>query len=385
GARPKTIANYHGLLYMILAAAVRAGLRPGNPCAGTRLPDRYSPDATGDRDAVFLTETQFALVARAMFPTSDCPVAGRGRPGRRPRSAAGKHAGTVEDRWLVEAAVGTGLRWSELTALQVQDLELDAPVARLSVKRAWKRNPLGEFTVLGAGAFYLGKPKSRKSRRRITLSPTVVTVLRRAMKGKAPDDLVFTAPQGGALNQATWYEDRWQVALALAAERGLTAAPRFHDLRHTHAAWLISAGAPRPRTQDALSVSRLYGLSRASNVPRPHARPDSGPGRVPVPSRLHLPREDSRKTTPEAPLAGSNCRQSRPWGTQSRQTTPGKRDDLTLQLRARSRMPGRSRPHLRAPRRTGRTECSRSGSAAPPSGGPRVARCHPLPAREHPR
>jgi integrase len=211
---------------MILAAAVRAGLRPGNPCAGTRLPDRYSPDATGDRDAVFLTETQFALVARAMFPTSDSPVTGRGRPGRRPRSAAGKHAGTVEDRWLVEAAVGTGLRWSELTALQVQDLELDAPVARLSVKRAWKRNPSGEFTVLGAGAFYLGKPKSKKSRRRITLSPTVVTVLRRAMKGKAPDDLVFTAPRGGALNQATWYEDRWQVAIALATARGLTVAPR---------------------------------------------------------------------------------------------------------------------------------------------------------------
>ena len=185
GARPKTIANYHGLLYMILAAAVRAGLRPGNPCAGTRLPDRYSPDATGDRDAVFLTETQFALVARAMFPTSDSPVAGRGRPGRRPRSAAGKHAGTVEDRWLVEAAVGTGLRWSELTALQVQDLELNAPVARLSVKCAWKRNPLGEFTVAGAGAFYLGKPKSKKSRRRITLSPAVVTVLRRGDEGQS--------------------------------------------------------------------------------------------------------------------------------------------------------------------------------------------------------
>jgi hypothetical protein len=100
GARPKTIANYHGLLYMILAAAVRAGLRPGNPCAGTRL-----PDGTGDRDAVFLTETQFALVARATFPTTDSPVAGRGRPGRRPRSAAGKHAGTVEDRWQVAIAL----------------------------------------------------------------------------------------------------------------------------------------------------------------------------------------------------------------------------------------------------------------------------------------
>jgi integrase len=248
GARPKTIANYHGLLYTVLAAAARAGLRPGNPCSGTRLPDRYSPDETGDRDAVFLTETQFALIATAMFPITADGVRRR----RRPRSAAGKHAGTVEDRWLVEAAVGTGLRWSELTALQVQDLDLDAAVPRLSVKRAWKRNPMGEFTIAGAGAFYLGKPKSKKSRRRITLSPAVVAVLRRAVQGKAPGDLVCTAPQGGALNQATWYEDRWQVALALAAPRGLTVTPRFHDLRHTHAAWLISAGVPLPVIQQRL-------------------------------------------------------------------------------------------------------------------------------------
>jgi hypothetical protein len=84
GARPKTIANYHGLLYMILAAAVRAGLRPGNPCAGTRLPDRYSPDATGNRDAVFLTETQFALSAHAMFPPATHLRSAEAAPGADP-------------------------------------------------------------------------------------------------------------------------------------------------------------------------------------------------------------------------------------------------------------------------------------------------------------
>lgn len=251
GARPKTIANYHGLLYMIMASAVRSGLRPGNPCAGTRLPDRYSPDADGDGDVVFLTEAQFALIAEAMFPAAQILEATSTRSGRLPRNSVGVCAGTMEDRMLLQVAVGTGLRWSELTALQVHDLELDGPVARLSVRRAWKRNPKGDFALPGEGAFYLGKPKSKKSRRRLTLSPTVVRLLRQATKGKEPKDLVFTAPQGGRLNQATFYEDRWKKAVALAQKRGLTVSPRFHDLRHSHAAWL-SAGVPLPVIQQRL-------------------------------------------------------------------------------------------------------------------------------------
>ena len=70
--------------------------------------------------------------------------------------------------------------------------------------------------------------------------------------GKSSKDLVFTASQGGHLNQATFYEDRWKKAVALAQTRGLTVSPRFHDLRHTHAAWLISAGVPLPVIQQRL-------------------------------------------------------------------------------------------------------------------------------------
>jgi hypothetical protein len=44
GARPKTIANYHGLLYMVLAAGVRGGLRNGRCWAsGMRMDDRRPP------------------------------------------------------------------------------------------------------------------------------------------------------------------------------------------------------------------------------------------------------------------------------------------------------------------------------------------------------
>ncbi len=201
---------------------------------------------------MFLTETQFALLAEAMFPAAEVRAALGRQPGRLPSNAAGRCAGTVEDRMLLQVAVATGLRWSELTALQVHDLELDGSVGRLSVRRAWKRNPKGEFAVAGAGAFYLGKPKSKKSRRRITLSPSVVTIMSRAIVGKDVKDFVFTAPQGAPLDQATFYEDRWKKAVRLAQQRGLTVEPRFHDLRHTHAAWLIGAGVPLPVIQQRL-------------------------------------------------------------------------------------------------------------------------------------
>jgi integrase len=164
-------------------------------------------------------------------------------------------AGTAEDRDLIEVAVGTGLRWGELTALQVRDLDLDAPVPRLSVRRAWKRNkrkPDGTYVLPTQPPYYLGTPKSKRSRRRITLAPTIVAILRRRIPDKAPTDLVFTAPRGGRLNHATWYEDRWQKAVRIARDRGLTVSPRFHDLRHTHAAWLISANVPLPVIQQRL-------------------------------------------------------------------------------------------------------------------------------------
>lgn len=53
----------------------------------------------------------------------------------------------AEDRDFLLVTVGTGLRWGELTALKVKDLDLDAPVPTLSVRRAWKRNGKGEFAM----------------------------------------------------------------------------------------------------------------------------------------------------------------------------------------------------------------------------------------------
>jgi integrase len=224
GASPKTIANYHGLLYAMLKDATRQGLRANNPCDGVKLPVRED-DTEDDNEKVFLTEPEFERLHRCI-------------------------AADAQD--LVLAAVGTGLRWGEITALKVKDLDLEAAVPTLRVRRAWKRSGRGEFAVEGDRGAYLGTPKTKLSRRQITLAPPVATVFRRAVERKGPEDLVFTAPEGGPWNRHNFYGRRWQKAVRAAQAAGLAKRPRFHDLRHSHAAWLISAGVPLPVIQRRL-------------------------------------------------------------------------------------------------------------------------------------
>ena len=57
----------------------------------------------------------------------------------------------AEDRDFLLVAVGTGLRWGELTALKVKDLDLEASVPTLSVRRAWKRNGTGQGLSVDSG------------------------------------------------------------------------------------------------------------------------------------------------------------------------------------------------------------------------------------------
>ncbi len=224
GMSPKTIANYHGLLSALFKSAITKGLITRNPCEGVKLPP-LDDDTEADDDMVFLTEAEFRLLHDSI------------------------HA---EDRDFLLVTVGTGLRWGELTALKVKDLDLGSPVPTLSVRRAWKRNGKGEFAMEQHGQFYLGKPKTRESRRRITLAPTVVSALQRASDGRTSEDLVFGAPRGGRLDQGNWYESRWQRAIKAAQAKGFTKTPRFHDLRHSNVAWLISAGVPLPVIQKRL-------------------------------------------------------------------------------------------------------------------------------------
>jgi site-specific recombinase XerC len=115
GASPKTIANYHGLLAAVFKSAVEKGLIARNPCEGVKLPP-IDDDTEDDEDKVFLTEKEFALLRSCMHES---------------------------DRDFLTVAVGTGLRWGELTAIKLKDLNLDGTPATLTVRRAWKTNGRG--------------------------------------------------------------------------------------------------------------------------------------------------------------------------------------------------------------------------------------------------
>ncbi|MGQ0846409.1 MAG: tyrosine-type recombinase/integrase [Sporichthyaceae bacterium] len=244
GVAPKTIKNYHGLLHGICGHAVRKGLLPVNPCAFSRLPKVSGYDADGEPIACFLEPKEFALIADAMCSLDAYEFRPNRGPGERRAPAEIDTCGVAyrEDRDLIELAVHTGLRWGEISALRAGDVDLDSRL--VSVKRAWKRD--GELK------WVIGTPKTQRSRRTLSLSKSLVELVRPYVANKPADQYLFVNAFGEPLRQPVFYVYRWQRAVELAQRRGLKKAPRFHDLRHTHVAWLIAAGTPLPKIQQRL-------------------------------------------------------------------------------------------------------------------------------------
>ncbi len=73
----------------------------------------------------------------------------------------------------------------------------------------------------------------------LVLSP-IVDMLTSYLAGKKQNDLVFEGPDGGPLRHSNWYPRHFKPA---AVRAGLPRNTRFHDLRHTYAAFLIAEGA----------------------------------------------------------------------------------------------------------------------------------------------
>ncbi|MGQ0467987.1 MAG: tyrosine-type recombinase/integrase [Sporichthyaceae bacterium] len=244
GVAAKTIKNYHGLLHGICGHAVRKGLLPANPCVLSRLPRVSAFDADGEPIACFLEPREFALIADAMCSLNAYEFRPNRGPGERRAPSQIDTCGVAyrEDRDLIELAVHTGLRWGEISALRAGDVDLERRL--VSVKRAWKRD--GELK------WVIGAPKTQRSRRTISLSKNLVELVRPYVANKPADRYLFVNAFGEPLRQPVFYVYRWQRAVELAQKRGLKKQPRFHDLRHTHVAWLIAAGTPLPKIQQRL-------------------------------------------------------------------------------------------------------------------------------------
>lgn len=216
-AGPKSIANRHGLLWCIVQAALEAEppLRVKNCCANTRLP---RVDHHTEEEMVFLERDDYHRIAAEL-------------------------EGGARD--LADFLVGTGMRWGEATALQVQDLKLNGSEPTASVQRAWKKRPKEQK----GPAFVIGPPKTKKARRTVALTASQVETCRRLTMGQRHDAYVFRTAWGRPWSHSNFYNNRWKPAISRAVEKGLPRRPRIHDLRHTHVSWLIAARIPLPAIQ----------------------------------------------------------------------------------------------------------------------------------------
>ena len=137
-------------------------------------------------------------------------------------------------RVLVLFAAFTGLRWGELAALRVRDVDLGVNVVHVVRK----------FAELNNGERVAGRPKSDAGFRTVALPSVLAVAIREhldAYPPEGPDGLVFQGPKGAALRRNNFHRSvRWAHCVAAA---GIPEGFRFHDLRHTGNTLAAASGA----------------------------------------------------------------------------------------------------------------------------------------------
>ncbi len=213
GLAPATVHACYVLLSGIMKAAAVEGIVAHSPCRNVTLP--RIPRA----EQAFLTEEQVEQVAQAT------PV--RYRP-------------------MIFVAAYTGLRWGELVGLRATRLDLDRGFLRV------------EETLIEVNGVISAKPypKTAAARRQLALPQFLVRELRDHLaRLQVPlDGLVFTGQRGRPLGRGYFRKEIWLPAVHAA---GLSPPPRFHDLRHTHAAFLIADNAPMLALKERLGHSSV--------------------------------------------------------------------------------------------------------------------------------
>jgi len=190
----KTISNRHGFFSAAFKRAAADKITTENPCAGTRLPKSIKHQMT------FLSHDEYAQFLAKVVPSYQPFVA---------------------------TLFATGLRWGEITALKVGDIDTNRMT--ITVNRAWKRT--GK----------LGTPKSKKSNRTIAIAPETMQEILPLTKHRRADAFLFTDQTGSHISRARFVRKIWEAA---ARQANLGKHLRIHDARHTNASWLLASGIP---------------------------------------------------------------------------------------------------------------------------------------------
>lgn len=193
----KSLENQRGLLSAVVGRAVKQGHLSANVAKGARLPTKRRTTKSQMR---ILTPDEFVEVEARMHP---------------------------HYRPLLRFLWGTGCRWGEAVALPVSNVRLP----NVSILQALKWSPDGDRII--------DAPKTDKSNRTIVLPPDIHEEIGDLIEGRDGDEFVFTAHRGGMVLHRTFWSRYW-----LPAVEHLSPRPRIHDLRHSHASWLLGNGVP---------------------------------------------------------------------------------------------------------------------------------------------
>ncbi len=233
----------HRVFSQIMAWAVRDARIATNPADGIRLPRTAVPDHR------YLTHDQVAALAN--------------------------RCGT----WgiVVRFLAYTGLRWGELAALTAGRVDL-----------ARRRAAVAASVTEVNGRLVWGNPKNHE-RRSVPIPRFVATELAERIAGRAPGELVFTAPQGGVLRVRNFRRQVFDRAVRGLVRSGSPARAAAHRCVSRDRFGSRSQGRPA----DA-------GAQDGDHDPRPLWTPVSGSA-----GRDCRPHGPGCRTCPDVPQEGS--------------------------------------------------------------------------------
>jgi integrase len=266
--RVKTLVRYRELVRLHIAPVIgRISLTKLTPQQVERMMANVadkgvSPRTVAHCRAVLRTAINYAmrhsLVSRNVAALADAPKVPE--PEIRaitPAAARQVLAAVKDDRLeaLFTVALACGLRQSEALGLRWGDVDLDS--ATLRVQRTIQRVD-GKYQVL--------EPKTKRSRRTISLPAPVATSLRQhkarqtgerlrvgpAWEGDAWGGLVFTDEAGRPLS-SYHVGRRFRELLAMAE----LPAMRYHDLRHGAASLMAAQGVPARVAMEVLGHAQI--------------------------------------------------------------------------------------------------------------------------------
>ena len=229
-AGASTVRHAVAALNQILNEATKSGEITANPCQHVTLPriprGQVKP----------LTPEQIKSLAEAI----EYPVI---KPAGHGAVAPGRHY-FPEYGLLIRLTALTGLRAGEVAGIKRKAVNLDKGVIHIT-------ETLSEVR----GSLHTVEPKTYQSRS-VPLPDILIEKLREHLNtlDDNPEGYVFRAPDGGPIRWQNFYNRHFKPAVRQA---GLPESTRFHDLRHTFAAFLIEQGAHPRAMMERLGHSSI--------------------------------------------------------------------------------------------------------------------------------